>query len=576
MIPSLAVDIDGMRIAYRRAGAGPVLVLLHGGLGDSRDWRPQIQDLSADFTVVAWDAPGCGQSSDPPETWMMPDYADCLAAFVRAVGLERPHLLGMSWGGGLAIQLFARHPALPRSLILASAYAGWAGSLPPEEVQQRLERGLREAAMPAEQFVQGYLDSLLTESASPEVIDEALAIMRDVRPAGMVPMLRAFAQCDLRDALPTIDVPVLLLYGALDVRAPRFVAEAMHRQIPRSRLVVMSGLGHVTSAEAPERFNAEVRTFLREVEVGVDAEPPRQRPLAAPSLQTAAADVFFSSSRLSASFDRGGNPAMERLPTIDIEGLRIAYEQAGAGPALVMLHGVLGDSRHWSHQIPDLSRDFTVIAWHAPGCGQSDDPPATWSMPDYARCLDRFIQALALERPHLIGLSWGTALALELYRQDPAVPRSLVLASGYAGWAGSLPPEEVERRVRQAEREAGLPPEAFVPGWMPGLLTASAPQALVEEVAAPMMEAHPAGMLTMLRAMGACDLWAMLPTVSVPTLLLWGERDVRSPVTVAEEMHRCIPGSRLVVLPRAGHLANLEAPEPFNAAVREFLSEVAV
>ena len=262
------VEVHRRRIAFRQSGSGRPLVLLHGGLGDSRDWRPQLDDLASDFTVVAWDAPGCGQSFDPPETWTMPDYADCLAGFIRALDQNRPHMLGLSWGGGLAIQLFARHPALSRSLVLASAYAGWAGSLPPEEVQARLSRGLREAALPPEQFVQGYLDSLLNESASPELIEEALTIMRDVRPAGMAPMLRAFAQCDLRRVLPTIDVPVLLLYGDCDVRAPRSVADALHRQIPGSRLVMMTGLGHVTNIEAPERFNAEVRTFLRGVESG--------------------------------------------------------------------------------------------------------------------------------------------------------------------------------------------------------------------------------------------------------------------------------------------------------------------
>src|SRR5688572_8149234 len=98
-----SIDVDGMRIAYRRQGSGPLIVLLHGGLADSREWRRQVEDLSADFTVIAWDAPGCGKSSEPPDDWMMPDYAQCLASFMRKLGLESPHLLGLSWGSGLAL-----------------------------------------------------------------------------------------------------------------------------------------------------------------------------------------------------------------------------------------------------------------------------------------------------------------------------------------------------------------------------------------------------------------------------------------------------------------------------------------
>jgi len=124
------VEVAGLRIAYRRAGSGPSLLLLHGGLSDSREWRPQLDAFSKDFNVVAWDAPGCGGSSDPPETIGLDGYADCLAAFIDALGLERPHVAGLSFGAGLALELYRRHPRLPRSLLLASAYAGWAGSLP--------------------------------------------------------------------------------------------------------------------------------------------------------------------------------------------------------------------------------------------------------------------------------------------------------------------------------------------------------------------------------------------------------------------------------------------------------------
>jgi len=259
-----SVEVGGLRVAYRRAGQGPPLVLLHGGLSDSREWRRQLEGLADEFTVLAWDAPGCGGSSDPPESFRLPDYADCLAGLIHALGLGRPHVGGLSWGGGLALELYRRHPRLPRSLVLASAYAGWAGSLPPEVVAERVKRALGEAELPPEQWVGGYLPGLFTDSAPVEVVEEARAMMLDVRPAGMRPMAQAFAEADLREVLPRIQVPTLLLYGDADQRSPlEGVAHDLHAKIPGSRLVVLPGVGHQCDMEAPDRFNAEVRSFLQ-------------------------------------------------------------------------------------------------------------------------------------------------------------------------------------------------------------------------------------------------------------------------------------------------------------------------
>ncbi len=105
---------------------------------DSRSWRWQLHGLAGDFHVLAWDAPGCGRSSEPPETWRMPEYAGCVASWLATIGVDRPHVLGLSWGSSVALELYRRHPDVPTSLVLASAYAGWAGSLPADEVAARL------------------------------------------------------------------------------------------------------------------------------------------------------------------------------------------------------------------------------------------------------------------------------------------------------------------------------------------------------------------------------------------------------------------------------------------------------
>lgn len=108
------VNVCGLHIAFERKGEGPPLVLLHGALSDSRMWRRQLDELSAEFTVVAWDAPGCGRSTDPPETFILPDFADCLAAFIEEIDLVKPHVFGLSFGAGLALELYRRYSNVPR------------------------------------------------------------------------------------------------------------------------------------------------------------------------------------------------------------------------------------------------------------------------------------------------------------------------------------------------------------------------------------------------------------------------------------------------------------------------------
>jgi pimeloyl-ACP methyl ester carboxylesterase len=259
------IDVDGLRIAYERTGTGPPLVFLHGYVGDRRTWRRQIDGLSDEFTVVAWDAPGFGGSSDPPETFSLSDYADCLASFVGALGLRRPHVVGLSFGGGLALELYRRHPAIPMTLVLASAYAGWAGSLPADVVEQRLQQALRLADLPPDELVKALIPTLFSESTPAEWVDEFAISVAEFHPAGLRASARAFAEADLRDVLPGIGVPTLLLYGDEDVRAPLNVAEDIHRKIPNSTLVVFPGVGHISNIEAAERFNAEIRAFLRSV-----------------------------------------------------------------------------------------------------------------------------------------------------------------------------------------------------------------------------------------------------------------------------------------------------------------------
>jgi pimeloyl-ACP methyl ester carboxylesterase len=260
-----SVEALGLRVAYERRGEGPPVVLLHGGLSDHREWRLQ-HVLADEFTLIAWDAPGCGESDDPPESFRMPDYADTLADFLRAANVGSPCVVGLSFGSSLALELACRHPSVPRALVLVGAYAGWAGSLPAVEVARRLDTLLPALDGPREDLAASFVETLLTGGASDEVTALVTAMTAEYRAGPMRTMLYAMAECDLRACLPRISVPTLLVHGELDARSPLRAAQEIAAAIPGATLTVLADAGHQANFEAAEAFTAELRAFLRSLD----------------------------------------------------------------------------------------------------------------------------------------------------------------------------------------------------------------------------------------------------------------------------------------------------------------------
>src|SRR6266496_1119204 len=228
----IRAEIDGHSIAYREAGQGQPLVLLHGFLCDSRCWRRQLADLSDEFRVVAWDAPGAGSSSDPPDPFTINDWSHRLAHFLDYLSIDRANLLGLSWGGVLAQEFYHRHPARVSRLILADTYAGWKGSLSQSVCEQRLARSERDSRLLAHELASRWVSEMFTEAASQELLDEMSAIISDFHPLGFRLMAKSLADTDTTSLLPEIESPTLLLWGDNDRRSPLSIAEQLRDAIP--------------------------------------------------------------------------------------------------------------------------------------------------------------------------------------------------------------------------------------------------------------------------------------------------------------------------------------------------------
>jgi pimeloyl-ACP methyl ester carboxylesterase len=250
-------------------------------------------------------------------------------------------------------------------------------------------------------------------------------------------------------------------------------------------------------------------------------------------------------------------------------GLRIAYERAGAGPPLVLIHGAAEDSRIWQPQLAGLAEELTVVAWDEPGAGGSSDLPEGFGLAGFADGLAALLGALELGPAHIAGRSWGGTVALELYRRHPALVASLIMIGTYAGWKGSLPADEVRARVAGARAMLAAPRATFDPTF-PGLFAGVPPAELVALLAEVAADVRPATLAQELVIMAEADLTGLLPRIAVPTLLVWGRLDARAPLTVARQFEEAIPDTTLVLIEGAGHMSNLERPEAVNDAVREF------
>ena len=127
-----------------------------------------------------------------------------------------------------------------------------------------------------------------------------------------------------------------------------------------------------------------------------------------------------------------------------------------------------------------------------------------------------------------------------------------------------------KKRLERCYLESSLPPEEFVPRWVPEFFTEAASNDLKAEMSEVVTEFHPVGFRLMAKSSADTDTTDLLPDFGVPTLLVWGDRDRRSPKSIAERFREAIPDAELVVIANAGHVSNMEQPEEFNAQVRRF------
>jgi 3-oxoadipate enol-lactonase len=270
------------------------------------------------------------------------------------------------------------------------------------------------------------------------------------------------------------------------------------------------------------------------------------------------------------------------MPEANIGDISLYYEIHGEGYPLVLIRGLGSNADHWYSQLPSLSEKYRVITFDNRGIARSKDPRSenpgeALTVPLMAEDTLGLLNALDLDRPHIMGLSMGGMIAQELAISHPERVNGLVLACTHSGGPRQIrPTAEVEELFKEMvyvgspQSKMDAAPVLFDPDTL-----AHRPECARKY--AEISLKHPAGPEILTRqwmAVQAHDAWDRLPEIKAPTLVLTGDADVLIPPGNSEILAERIPNARLIVIPGGGHQILVEEADACNEAILTFLTSI--
>jgi len=265
-------------------------------------------------------------------------------------------------------------------------------------------------------------------------------------------------------------------------------------------------------------------------------------------------------------------PSSEPADRLTVNGVRLAVEQRGTGPAILFVHGFPLDRTIWQHQLDSLT-GYRRIAPDLRGMGQSDAPDLGYSMSTYAEDLVGILDAVGEGQVVLCGLSLGGYIAFELLRRWRERVRGLILVDTRAE-ADSVEGRRARDALIARVREQGA--IAAAEAMLPRFFTPQVSPDVIERIRTMILRTPVAGIVGALSAMRERpDSTSVLATLTgIPTLVVVGAEDVITPPAIAQSMASAIPGARLMEVPGAGHLPCVEQPVPTTRAILKFLQSL--
>jgi len=260
---------------------------------------------------------------------------------------------------------------------------------------------------------------------------------------------------------------------------------------------------------------------------------------------------------------------------ITANGITVQYDVEGPvnAPVVTLSHSLAANLHLWDAQAAALRDRYHVLRYDVRGHGGSSVPPGPYTLEQMADDLHGLLQALGIAETHLVGISMGGLIGMTMALRFPRAIRSLVLADTTACYG----PERKamwDDRIRVAEAK-GMQPllDRTIEAWFTAAFRAEQPE-VIAHVRAMLARPNPVGYVGAIRAIGYGDLRESIRAVSCPTLILVGDEDRGTDITMARTMHQRIAGSELSVIPGAAHCSCVEAAGEFNRDLLGFLQRV--
>lgn len=262
------------------------------------------------------------------------------------------------------------------------------------------------------------------------------------------------------------------------------------------------------------------------------------------------------------------------MESIDRNGVRIAYRVEGATdvarPWLVFSHSLACDHTMWDAQMAEFA-DFRILRFDTRGHGQSTAPTGEYALEVLADDLKAVLDAVSIRRCHFVGLSMGGMIGQQFLLKYPGRFDTVTLADTTSRYPAEARTVWEERLA--LVRSRGM--DAIVPSTLERWFTAAFRESHPEEVGriGRLIRSTPVtGYAGCAYGISRINLTARLTDIDCPALVIVGESDLGTPPSMAEEIVRALPRSRLCVIPRAAHLSNVEQPAEFNRVLRQFLA----
>lgn len=261
------------RIAFDRAGQGPLVVFLHGIGGNRTNWRGQLPAFAdARYTAVSWDARGYLGSDDYDGLLDFGDFTADLVRLLDHLGVERAHLCGLSMGGRVAQDFYFKHAARVATLTLCDTHGGFSHLSPEQRADYvAARRDPLLAGKEPRDIAPGLVERLAGPNASQAVRDELFASLAALRKHSYIKSLEATVNQDTIGDLATIGVPTHFVVGEHDRLTTPEIVERMAEQVAGSRYTLIEDAGHLVNLEKPGEFNAAALDFLAPYRERADA-----------------------------------------------------------------------------------------------------------------------------------------------------------------------------------------------------------------------------------------------------------------------------------------------------------------